>query len=331
MMKCIAKIIVLWVMIFFSPVLFAAELNPSIQKIAKELSAQMKTRQAKKLAVANFSDLNGYQSILGDFIAEELVTALYKEGEFDIVERRELSRILSEQAKYTSNVFDKKTVAQLQKLLGIDVLVIGTIADLGQQIKVNSRAINVETGKVFAAASASIDRDQTINNLMQQSSNANSGTGVGAKQGSLQQPSNVYFKNKILHVTPTGVVKLDDKIDNKKGFRITTQFRNLTNEPLSIASSISDPSPAFASTELGDLFKLEIAGTNKYFWSGGSIQHRGCTVIEPNSFINVIWDVSTDSPTSIKGSNLTIRSNFITCTGSNSVEFTVQLSDIKLN
>lgn len=331
MMKCIAKIIVLWVMIFLSPVLFAAELNSSIQKIAKELSVQMKTRQAKKLAVANFSDLNGYQSILGDFIAEELVTALYKEGEFDIVERRELSRILSEQAKYTSNIFDKKTVAQLQKLLGIDVLVIGTIADLGQQIKLNSRAINVETGKVFAAASASIDRDQTINNLMQQSSNSNSGTGVGAKQGSLQQPSNVYFKNKILYVIPTGVVKLDDK----KGFRITTQFRNLTNEPLSIASYYNDArsSPAFASTELGDFFNLRITGTNYYqSFDTNDVRYQApCTVIEPNSFINVIWDVYTDSPTSIKGSNLTVRSNFINCTGPNSVEFAVQLSDIKLN
>lgn len=329
MKKCIAKIIVLWVMIFLSPVLFAAELNPSIQKIAKELSAQMKARQAKKLAVVNFSDLNGYQSTLGDLIAEELVTALFQEGGFDVVERRELSRILGEQAKYTSNVFDKKTVAQLQKLLGIDVLVTGTIANLGtHQIRVNSRAISVETGKVLAAAAASIDRDQNIDNLMQQSSNSNSGTLMGAKQGSLQQPSNAYFKNKILHVIPTGVVKLDDK----KGFRITTQFRNLTNEPLSIANHATDDNypSAFASTELGDLFRLKISGTDWYYRNGSNIHYQSrCTVIEPNSFINVIWGIYTDSPNSIKGSNLTIRSNFANC--SDSVEFTVQLSDIKLN
>lgn len=340
MMKSIARIIALWVMIQVSPVSFAEELNTAIEKIANSLGEQMMKQSTKKLAVGNFTDLSGQKSIFGDLISEELVTALslYEQGKFDVVERRELDPILREQAKYTQPVFDKNTVVKLQKLLGIDVLILGTIAEFGEQVRINARAINVGTGKVFAATKVFIDRNKNMDNLMQQSSNTNSNTGVDAEQGESQKSSNSYFKNKLLHVISTGVVKHDDK----KGVRITTKFHNITNEPLYISlpnkgqgSNGYAPHVAFASTELGDLFYLQISGLRPspadFRWEvyGGK---ETCTVITPNSFINVVWDLRLQNTyTPIKGSDLTISSDFYNCKDDKPQQFTVQLSGIKLN
>lgn len=313
----------------------AGNLESSILDIGKKIGTQIKERQAKKLAVFSLSDLNGYQSALGDFIAEELITALYSEGNFDVVERRELDRILSEHERYAKGIFDKETVAELQKLLGIDVLITGTITDLGERVKVNSRAISVETGKVFAAASVSIDRDSVVERLMLQRS-SNSLVGASIEQGVIHQPSNVYFKNNFLHILPSGVVIGDDR----RSVRITTQFRNLTNDPLYLCHSARtnrrNSSDTHVSTELGDSFRLRLSGIAQNQRNCGRDKNY-YTVIEPNSYINVVWDAQLDTQftgnmsESIKGTNLTIRSEFSALTQAGIREFSVQLAGIKLH
>lgn len=332
MLKQFIQIFLLLLPLFFIHVALADKLESSIQEIGKEIGAQIKERQAKKLAVFSFSDLNGYQSALGDFIAEELITALFSEGDFDVVERRELSRIMSEHERYTQGIFDKETVAELQKLLGIDVLITGTITDLGERIKINSRAISVETGKVFAASSVSVDRDPVVDKLMLQQS-SNSLTGGNVEQGIISQPSNVYFKNDILHVLPSGVVISDDR----RGVTVTTQFRNISNEPLYLGHNYRGGrrggTDEFISTELGDQFRLRISGIAQIIRNNSMRDKDNYTAIEPNSHINVVWNAQLvgNISQSIKGSTLTIRAEFFSNTQSGVKEFPVQLSGIKLN
>lgn len=328
-MKHIVQFLVLTTLLFVTSVSSAADLDTSIQEIGKSLAVQMKERQAKKLAVVSFSDLNGYQSALGDFIAEELITTLFNEGDFDIVERRELERVLSEQGSYTTGNFDRDTVAELEKLLGIDVLITGTITDLGDKIKINSRAISVETAKIFAAKGVTVDRDTTIDNLMSQSSSGSASTNTSSQEGVIKQPSNVYFQNKWLHVIPIGVVKEE----SDKSIQITTQFKNLTKNTLYLAQltpSRRGDSKLAVFTELGDTFNTKISGISalSVFDRNRTSKQNNYTPIAPNSHINIIWNLSSSKP--IKGSNLTMRSAFAVYTSNGFEETSVQLADIKL-
>src|SRR4051794_35350139 len=64
------------------------DLEQGIKVLAMQLSEAM-AGQVKKLAVVEFPDLGGYQSLLGQFVAEELITQISvgsKRGQFDIVE-----------------------------------------------------------------------------------------------------------------------------------------------------------------------------------------------------------------------------------------------------
>ena len=302
-----------------------AELEPAIKKIAKELATQMKEKAVKKIAVVSFSDLNGYESALSSFIAEELITALFSEGKFDVVERRELDRVLQEQQKYTQNVFDKETVAELQKLLGIDAIITGSITDLGEKIKLNTRAISVETARVFAAASASINKDQVIKNLLQQSSASAGAGGQTAKTGLVTQPSDVYFKNAFIHVVPTSLEILETG-----SIKVTTEFRNITKEPLFIFPEGKTDS-IFAATRTGDTFDNGQNRIEGFVTSHCKPNGDGCTIIAPGSSIIAVWNLRRPHGKGApEGNYLTLRGIFYK-SGRKPESFTVQLNGLRLN
>ena len=65
---------------------FGQDLEKGINDLAVALSADMKTSNIKKIAVVDFTDLSGYPSVLGQFIAEDLITDLLNAspGQFDV-------------------------------------------------------------------------------------------------------------------------------------------------------------------------------------------------------------------------------------------------------
>jgi len=324
------SMIVTYIVAFAANQVSAADLEPSIDELATDIGSQLTKRQVSKLAVVGFTDLNGYQSALGDFVSEELVTALFSAGNFDVVERRELDRVLAEQEKYTEGIFDRETITDLGHLLGIDAIVTGSITNLGERIKVNSRAISVESGKVFAAASISVDRDPIVDQLMgQQSANAIGGNldngGFGA------QRSDVFFKNSFLHVVPTSISVSTDK----KTVRVATDFRNLTKDPLLIGFKSQSHLFIAALDNTGDnLIGNDVAGLTKI---GTAEIIRSdpdrYTVIEPGSLAVVIWEFISAPPQreKITGREFSFSGELFRLTDKGSKQFSVGLSGVEAN
>lgn len=150
----------------------AADLEQSLEALATQMAGQLSSKGVQKIAIDGFTDLNGFKSTLGDFVAEELTTALIANGGLEVVERRELDRVLKELSSYSDGVFDSTTTAELQKILGIDALSTWSIANLGTRIKINARRISVETAQSYAAGSISVAKDDTISYLLNQASSA---------------------------------------------------------------------------------------------------------------------------------------------------------------
>ncbi len=209
----------------------AQEVEPAIQELAGQLSQSM-AGQVKKLAVVEFPELNGHQSALGQFIAEELITNFSsgaRLGQFDIVERRQLARVLREQELTDSSLFDDKSIAKIGKILGIDAIVTGSIADLGTEVKVNARVISVETAKVFAAAAIKFKKSETVQQLL--------GAGVGSMQSltaSAVPPSNagaVAFQDEFLRIELSSMNISKDK----RKITMTFVVQNLTSQELFLA------------------------------------------------------------------------------------------------
>ena len=76
----------------------------------------------KRVAVLSFSGPKG------DLAADLMTQSLLEQGA-DVVERQRLDAVLREQSLSSSGSFDPSTAKQLGKLLGVDALFVGTVAE----------------------------------------------------------------------------------------------------------------------------------------------------------------------------------------------------------
>ena len=108
-----------------------------------------------KIAVLDF-DMQGesYQNQdMGAIVAEWLITALVKEGRFDVIERRLLKKVLSEHQLSASGIVNSNSAAELGKVLGVKIIISGAVMHFQNFIEVNARIIDVTSGSIIAAES----------------------------------------------------------------------------------------------------------------------------------------------------------------------------------
>ena len=141
-------------------------LNSGLDHLVNRITANMEEAHKQYVAVPDFTDLDGRVSELGMFISEELLTRLHNTQKVKVVERRLLSKVIEEHQLGLTGLIDPKTVKRLGKILGADSLCTGTITDLRSTLKINARIIDVETGQVFAVASAEVDKSDALRILM---------------------------------------------------------------------------------------------------------------------------------------------------------------------
>ncbi len=139
-------------------------LDSGLDKLANEIAANI-GEQKRKIAVIEFSEMNGRVTNLGKFIAEELTTRLFSTGRFQMIERQLINNVLKEQKLGMTGLLDENSTKKVGAILGVDLLVTGTIADLGTTMKINARTIATDTGAVFSVASAVLQKNDQIRKL----------------------------------------------------------------------------------------------------------------------------------------------------------------------
>ncbi|HEX3044631.1 MAG TPA: FlgO family outer membrane protein [Bacillota bacterium] len=126
-----------------------------------------------RVAVIEFSDLQGNVPDLGKYIAEELTTRLVLTNQFEVVERTLLNKVMAEHKLSLSGLIDVNSAKEIGKILGVAAIISGTITDLGDNVKVNARLINTETGSIAAVASVQLKKNQAIQKLLVVNNNIN--------------------------------------------------------------------------------------------------------------------------------------------------------------
>ncbi len=111
----------------------------------------------KRVAVAEFSNKSGYRGA-GEGVSDMLTTALVKSGEFVVIERKELGKIMEEQHLGASGQVTPETAAKVGKLLGADLLVLGSLSELGTKDRAVSGGSNLFGAAINAkSARAAVD------------------------------------------------------------------------------------------------------------------------------------------------------------------------------
>ncbi len=95
----------------------------------------------KRVAVLSFSGAQG------DLAADIMTQSLMERGA-DVIERQRLDAVMREQSLTASSAFDPSTAKQLGRLLGVDALFVGTVAQNTPQSSyiVNNSKVNLGSG-----------------------------------------------------------------------------------------------------------------------------------------------------------------------------------------
>ena len=103
--------------------------------------------EKKTVAILDFESI-GSEEYLGKAVAEIIRTELVETKKFRVVERAQIKKALSEQELQMSGAIDDESAVQIGKLLGADLIIVGSVVKIGTSYTINSRLIDVQTGEV---------------------------------------------------------------------------------------------------------------------------------------------------------------------------------------
>ncbi len=101
-------------------------------------------QQKKRIAILDFDYATVYSDVgyifgsnvdVGKGIADLLVTKLVQGGQYSVIERKQLDKIMAEQNLGASGRVDEATAARIGKILGVDALIMGSIHTFGRDDK----------------------------------------------------------------------------------------------------------------------------------------------------------------------------------------------------
>ena len=140
----------------------AQTLDSRASELSQQIARNMETGQKRRIAVLEFTDLQGQVTNFGRYLSEELITRLYGSNKFTVVERQLLNKVIAEQKLSLTGVVDPDSAKKLGNVLGVDAIVSGTIADRGESLKINARLIDTQTGELFSAAAIEMVKDKEV-------------------------------------------------------------------------------------------------------------------------------------------------------------------------
>ncbi|MCX5828495.1 MAG: hypothetical protein NTV58_10920 [Deltaproteobacteria bacterium] len=98
------------------------------------------------VAVLDFESM-GTEDYLGKAVSEIMRTALVSNQNYRVVERAQINKALSEQKFQKSGIIDDKSAVEIGKVLGADLIIVGSVVKIGNAYTINSRMIEVKTGE----------------------------------------------------------------------------------------------------------------------------------------------------------------------------------------
>jgi TolB-like protein len=117
------------------------------------------------IAVMSLKAASGISDGEAVLVADRLRGELFNSGRVNVMEREQMSVILSEQGFQQSGACnDDKCMVQAGQLLGVEVIVSGSIGQLGSTFMINLRAVDVRTGRM--TASVTKDARDNLDNLV---------------------------------------------------------------------------------------------------------------------------------------------------------------------
>ena len=141
-----------------------AKITKKVMDIQEGDKVYQEMKKVTRIAITEFT----YGDEFNDFtrnIQDILYTNLIQRG-MTVVEREKMEQVLNELGKSFSGMIDFSTAAEIGKMLGVEAIVIGTVADMGNSVDLRARLVDVEKGAAITAAQIDVIKDTIITKLL---------------------------------------------------------------------------------------------------------------------------------------------------------------------
>jgi hypothetical protein len=106
------------------------------------------------VAVLPFEN-KGASGDLGEIMLDKMITVLWNQERFKVMERAALNQVLAEQSLGQSGVVDAATAAEIGKGIGVDAIIIGSVAAAPSgALSIDTRVIDTESAAIIVAHDA---------------------------------------------------------------------------------------------------------------------------------------------------------------------------------
>ena len=115
-----------------------------------------KRDQKIKIGIIEFQSLNeeAKKDILGKVFSEVLTTSFVNSDAFNIIEREHIEKVVKELQLTQSGIIDPSSAKQIGKMVGADAILTGSVIKFGNDMRVDARIIEVESGIILTAEKA---------------------------------------------------------------------------------------------------------------------------------------------------------------------------------
>ncbi len=135
---------------------FAFGYEKELNALAGSLTQKLLEGRKKKVAVVDFTDMEGHTTYAGRFLAEELSVQLSNLGsrtQFEVVDRLRLKSLLKEQGLEATGWVDPMMGKKLKKAAGINAIIAGNLTPFGDSLHLSVKILDAGSAKILYAAS----------------------------------------------------------------------------------------------------------------------------------------------------------------------------------
>ncbi len=173
----------LCVILSFTKPIPAQEMDKELSDVASKLAPLINENGKKRVAVLDFTDLQGGSSELGKYVAEQMIVNLVMvKSNFSVLDRANFRKILAEHKLTATGLIDPENAKKLGQFTGVDALILGTIVSKGQKVAVTAKIITTDTAEIVGAAKTEFKSDESIQQLLAQAAKSEETKETGGEQ-----------------------------------------------------------------------------------------------------------------------------------------------------
>jgi len=141
-----------------------AKIIKKVMDIQEGDKVYQEMKKVTRVAITEFTYGNEFNNFTRN-VQDMLYTNLIQRG-MTVVEREKMEQVLNELGESFSGIIDSSTAAEIGKMLGVEAIVVGTVADMGNSVDLRTRLVDVEKGAAITAAQIDVVKDPTMSGLL---------------------------------------------------------------------------------------------------------------------------------------------------------------------